>query len=106
MFSLFQMTMKNLFSINAVTHNGDDVKFEEINVIVYIDYCEILLGKLHSDGLFKVYIHKNAIDNALLYESATINWRRKMAHIGLRNLERLPEMVDGVRLNKNDLYYE
>lgn len=94
---------KNLLSVNAITNNGGEVKFTKDGVIVMRNQEVILKGKKQENGLYIVNIRKEKEESMLTeVNEKTDEWHRKLAHLSIRNMQKLIDMSTGMNITKTD----
>lgn len=100
---------RNLLSVNRVTENFGAAYFDNTGVKILREKLHIpeeaviLDGEKTDNGLFEVTLTPIVEANYVKPKSQLEEWHRKMGHLGLTNLMKLPSMAKGVRFNKEDL---
>lgn len=88
--------LSNLLSVNRVTENGGTVVFGKSDVVIKYKGKEVLKGKKNSNGLYVVDVKTGS--NAVLNVQ---EWHRKMGHLGLKNLNALKSLSEGMNFDAN-----
>lgn len=96
---------KNLLSVSSITENGGEVKFTQNHVEISKNGENIITGIKSDNGLYTVKLVKNNVQEvytATDKENKTITWHKKLGHIGKKNLMKLVNIADGIKISKKD----
>lgn len=91
---------QNLLSVNAVTNNNGTVVFNKNEVKIYKESQLIITGE-KENGLYKINLNNNNTEGKtlLMKENGTAyEWHQRLGHPGKAILEKLPKMVDGIKI--------
>ncbi|KAF6202186.1 hypothetical protein GE061_004584 [Apolygus lucorum] len=95
---------KNLLSVNAITQKNGKVIFEKDKVQIFQNGQLVLDGQKNSNGLFEIEMGSVKDEKALIASrSDSVNWHRKLGHLGVEYLKKLESMSQGMSLTKTDL---
>lgn len=94
----------NLLSVSAITESGGEVLFKKKSVEVFKDKQRIFSGEKEDSGLYTVNMIKENDKYSLMTQKreTALDWHKKMGHPSLKVLKMLPEVADGVKLQKVD----
>ena len=95
---------KNLLSVNAITQKNGKVIFEKDLVKIFQNDSLVLTGKKGSNGLYEIKLDSEREAQALIAsKNDSVNWHRKLGHLGGKYLKKLENMTDGMKLKHSDL---
>lgn len=96
----------NLISVNAITSQKGTVIFTEDKVIVKHQNNVVLQGMKNKNGLYEVDLQPQSSANAYLAGNQTekaILWHRRLAHLGVNNMQRLTRLSTGMDLSSTEI---
>lgn len=92
---------KNLLSVNAICEKGGKVTFSKNEVSVTKDGREIVRGTQKGNGLFAINFSENP--EVYLADKTCWNWHEKLGHLGAKNVLRLANMSEGIKLTPDEI---
>lgn len=91
----------NLLSVRKITDAKGEVLFKKGSVEVRLDDKLVLAGKQETNGLFVVDLNnsvcKTKNQSSFLAIDETLNWHRKLGHLGIQNMRKLKTMSKGMQ---------
>ena len=86
---------RNLLSVKCVVENDGEVRFKKGKVEIYKNKDLVISGTQTESGLFVVDLRKQAEAN-MANKNEIMDWHRKLGHVGLSNLKKIPAFCQGV----------